>query len=446
MSRLWARNRLIVIVYLVALVVYAATSNRRLLHPSRAAHFVYLAQSLLHGRLSLDRPPPTDDDWAKIETLTLKDGRTLRGQFAASSTTTFLTIHRQTLVIAPEDISARKSEWYVSFPPLPAVLMMPAVAIGGLRTNDVIFTLILAALVPALLCALLRRLRERGLSQRGAPEDLWLVALMGLGSVFFYSAVMGEVWYTAHVVGCLCVIGFLWFALEARRPVWAGLFLGLGVATRVSLFFLALLFLLEAWRCRRSQLVRLLLLFAIPAAVIGAPLAVMNYVRFGNPFEFGHSYLVIRWAARIQHWGLMNYHFLSRNLAAAFTLLPKFITRPPYVQISRHGLSLLVTTPALAYLLWPRERPPIHRALWLTVLLVSLPTFLYQNDGYVQFGFRFSLDYMVLLVVLLAIGAQPQTRTFKTLLALGVAVNLFGALTFHGLGQSFFFDGFFPAE
>ena len=155
---------------------------------------------------------------------------------------------------------------------------------------------------------------------------------------------------------------------------------------------------------------------------------------------------VIRWAGRIQHWGLINYHFLSRNLAAAFTLVPKFINRRPYVQTSRDGLSLLITTPALLYLLWPREKPPVHRALWLTVLAVSVVSFMYHSDGYVQFGYRYSLDYMVFLVMLLALGGRPQTRTFRALTVFGILVNLFGALTFEGLGSTQFFDGFFPAE
>jgi hypothetical protein len=94
----------------------------------------------------------------------------------------------------------------------------------------------------------------------------------------------------------------------------------------------------------------------------------------------------------------------------------------------------------------PRERPPVHAALWLTVLGVALPSFLYQNDGFVQFGYRFSLDYMVFLVMLLAVGGRPMSRTFQALVVIGIAVNLFGALTFNGLGTRFYFEGFFPAD
>ena len=40
-----------------------------------------------------------------------------------------------------------------------------------------------------------------------APEslDLWLTVLFGFGSVFYFSAVQGQVWFTAHVVASLFV-------------------------------------------------------------------------------------------------------------------------------------------------------------------------------------------------------------------------------------------------
>jgi hypothetical protein len=93
-------------------------------------------------------------------------------------------------------------------------------------------------------------------------------------------------------------------------------------------------------------------------------------------------------------------------------------------------MSLFVTTPLFALLFWPKTQPRLHRALWLTVAVVSLPGFFYQNDGWRQFGFRFSLDYTPYLFLLLAIGGRNMGRWFWGLAVLGVAVNLWGALAF----------------
>jgi hypothetical protein len=50
----------------------------------------------------------------------------------------------------------------------------------------------------------------------------------------------------------------------------------------------------------------------------------------------------------------------------------------------------------------------------------------------VQFGYRFSLDYTVFLVLLLAVGGRPFGWFTRALLVLGLAINLFGAWSFIG--------------
>ena len=47
-------------------------------------------------------------------------------------------------------------------------------------------------------------------------------------------------------------------------------------------------------------------------------------------------------------------------------------------------------------------------ALALTALAVALPTLFYQNTGWVQFGPRFSLDYLPLLFVLVALSGRRR--------------------------------------
>ena len=90
-----------------------------------------------------------------------------------------------------------------------------------------------------------------------------------------------------------------------------------------------------------------------------------------------------------------------------------------------------MTTPLFLWLLWPRSTPRLSRALWLTVAAISLPGFFYQNDGYAQFGFRFSLDYTPYLFALLALGARPLDGLFWLAGFFGVAVNLWGAIAFN---------------
>ncbi|HEX4416637.1 MAG TPA: hypothetical protein VH165_02005 [Kofleriaceae bacterium] len=426
--------------FAIGLAVYGVLAWDRVWHPSPAPHFVYQADAWLHGQAAIE-PPLTGDDWAKVETVALDDGSTAQGR-RLSTRPAFRTLDGRELPAARIRGSLGKTA-YMSFPPFPTVLMLPGAAIAGRAGNDVIPTLLVAALILPLALLVLRRLAASGLSRRSPADELWLVATLAFGSVLWFAAVQGEVWYTAHVVGVALALGYAWASIEARHPVIAGLALGAAALTRTAMAFMVVLFLGEAWRIHgglaawrtdRGAVLRALrrpvLQFAAPVAGFALAGLAYNYVRFGAPTEFGHTYLDVRQQAQIEQFGLASYHYLARNLAVAFTLLPELSPRAPYVQISGHGLALWFTTPVLVLLIWPRDRNPLHRTLWLCVAAVALPSLLYQNSGWVQFGYRFSLDYLVLLIMLLAIGGRPLTWVAKTLIVAGIAINLFGALTF----------------
>jgi hypothetical protein len=191
----------------------------------------------------------------------------------------------------------------------------------------------------------------------------------------------------------------------------------------------------------RRLVVRPLARFAAPIAAFAVLGMIYNQVRFGSPIEFGHTYLAlgnhqpVYQQTQIEQWGLAHYHYLSRNLAVALAGLPELLPRSPWIQINGHGLALWFTTPALLLLVWPRQKSALHRALWLTAALVALPSLLYMNSGWFQFGYRFSLDYLVFLVMLLAIGGRPLTRYVKALILAGIVINAFGAATFDRHGK-----------
>lgn len=426
--------------FVIGLVGYGAVAGDRLWRQSSDPHFVYQADAWLHGKSTIDPPPKKGDDWARVETVTTRDGRTLRGRRLQSRPVFRTTTGAE--VAQAELTGPGPMTYYVSFPPLPTALMLPGAALGGRNGNDTLPTVLCAALILPLAFATLRRLAAAGQSNRTARDDLWLTIALAFGTVLFFASVQGKVWFTAHVLGVLLATAYVWASIDAHRPIVAGLALGAAAVTRTPMAFMFPLFVLEAVRvggglaavrtdraARRAVLLRLAR-FAAPVIVIAVVAAIYNAARFDAPTEFGHSYLNVRQQAQIEAHGLFSYQYLARNLAVAFTLLPEFPDRGPWVQISGHGLALWVTTPAFLLLLWPTARPPIHRALWLTAACVAVPTFFYQNSGWVQFGYRFSLDYTVFLVCLLAVGGRPLGRVARGLIAAGVVINLWGAWTF----------------
>ena len=442
--------------YLSFLIVYAAGSADRLLEPPFYNHYSYLADSLLHGSAELVRAPPHQNDWAVYE------GR-----------------------------------WYVSFPPVPAILMMPGVAIWGwdpnarspvpaswrspgtdrgrFRFNEALFNLLFAPFPPLLLFLVLERLRRSERSTRTQSENVLLTCLFGLGTVYFPAAVQADTWHIAHVVGCTFLGLYVLASLEGRHPVLAGAALGLAFGCRTPMIFAFPFFIYEAARAQgatrqmdlpaklrafvRPAVLSKLIIFGVIAGAFVLAWLLFNDLRFGDPFDFGHRHLFVRWTPRIERWGLFDIHYLSRNLAAMLVLTPWIVDEPPYLQLGYHGLAIWVTTPALLYLLWPGKRtidvmdtPPRARRLWpewrsellaplwICVAAVALPSLLYHNTGWMQFGYRFSNDYMIFLVMLLAVRDRPITRSFRALVVVSVVVCTFGALTFNRVSELYHQD------
>ncbi|WP_437641305.1 hypothetical protein [Sorangium sp. So ce854] len=402
------RATLAIAICAVVTLVYAASSPRAIF----AAHTPYnhhalLAEAWLHGRLDLGGPPPAH--------------------------------------AGGNDFAVFGDRYYVSFPPFPAVLIAPLVQLAGgaERVRDGQFFLAFAGVGPAVLFLALEKLSASRRSRRTQAENAALSLLFALGSVYWFSAVQGTVWFAAHVVGVALACVYLYCALDAAHPLAAGLALGLAFATRTPLGFAAPLFLYEALRAFRSDpraVLRRLALFAAPAALVLAVLLWHNHARFGDATEFGHRYLHIAWRARIEKWGLFSYHYLPRNLAVMLTSLPYTHVQGAPFQINVHGLALWLTTPIYAWAIWPRRTPPVFWALAATACAVALPSLFYQNSGWIQFGYRFSNDFAPFLFTMIAVGGRRFGVPFYALGAAAIAVNGFGALTFQRAGfERFYF-------
>jgi hypothetical protein len=173
--------------------------------------------------------------------------------------------------------------------------------------------------------------------------------------------------------------------------------------------------------------------FAAPFVAVLALLAWHNTRRFGDPLEFGHRHLVIAWTPRIEKWGLFSPHFLGRNLAVIFGGVPHWNGPGQRLQIGGHGLALWITSPFLLWLAAPRARRNARitcLALAISALCVALPSLLYQNTGWLQFGYRFSNDFAPFLVVLLALARPRLGAGFVAAAAFAIVVNAMGAISF----------------
>jgi hypothetical protein len=97
------------------------------------------------------------------------------------------------------------------FPPLPALVLLPFVAIWHLFTNEQLLATIFAAFDVGIAYWMLGYLPIRQEVRR------LTVLFLGLGTVLWYAAAIGSTWFWAHIVALGCLLAAIGFALSADR-------------------------------------------------------------------------------------------------------------------------------------------------------------------------------------------------------------------------------------
>lgn len=113
-------------------------------------------------------------------------------------------------VLPIEDASgAPTGRALIPFPPLPALVLLPFVAVLGLTTDAALVAAILGALVVGLAFHVIGRLPV-------SPRvRLLTTVLFGVGTVFWYASQLGSTWYIAHVVAVGLTFLAILVALDA---------------------------------------------------------------------------------------------------------------------------------------------------------------------------------------------------------------------------------------
>ncbi len=371
----------------------------------------------------------------------------------------------------------------IPFPPLPAVLLVPFVAVFGLDADDQLLFTMLAAIDVAICWWMIGRLGVSPLVRLGTT------VFFAFGTVFWYTAQNTTTWYQAHVVAVgltMLAVGLALDADDAAAPAQAdatdgvaaatrrrglfdlrgsaaGLLLGLAATARLTVILGAPFFLLVGpgrgwWRGWRRALS-----VAVGAAIPVLALLIYNVASTGQAFHPAYDHLY-QLEARVYtglgyhpEWAAEDPRYLPQNtgimLFAAPEILPDrlrdtlgFLDEPlctepgarrgvfdrkcPLALPRDTGTSVLLTSPA--YLLaiaalFDRARRRIVVAALLAIALVSVANLMHFSQGWVQFGYRFSNDTVPFALVLVAIGfARLVDGTAPPRWAMPLAVGLIG--------------------
>jgi hypothetical protein len=387
-----------ILVFGFTAIVYALGASLNIGEQSGAPHFVYLADAFNHGRLSLDQRPPEwqENDWTEY-----------------------------------------KGEWSVSFPPAPAILMMPFAAVYGKSFNDVIFTVILGAFNAALFFKLVPRV-GRHLQNKfeiNKAAQIVLTVAFAFGTVHWWLASFGQVWFTAQIVATTFILLALLETFGQQRPFWVGLWVTWAALARPPILLSLPAF---VWLLVPKNSPRKLGLGLVPVIIAGIFIAAYNYLRYDNPFELGYQYMHLDrlLAARVESRGSFNLIYLIENLKNAFWKTPSFRKTCPFVVMDGWGLSMFFSTPLLLLIFTAPWRDKAVQAALMGAALVAIPSFLYYNTGYLQAGYRYSLDFLPLLFIPL-IAASKGRLNWKMagLVILSVYIGFLSLVNFYLLAN-----------
>ena len=333
----------------------------------------------------------------------------------------------------PFDVIIANGRYFVPFAPFPAIALMPVVALVGAVTADQLESGINAALAAAgvgLAWWLLGRMGVKRLTDRA-----WLTVLFGFSTQVLWITTRGGVWHTGQLIATILTFAALIELWGGRRAWLIGLLAGAAFLTRAPLAFAIPFYALLLMPSPREIPWRRWTWLAVGIAPSVVFFMAYNQIRFGSPFESGYGLATLPdWLEAQRLLGLFALAHLSMNLDYFLFHLPRIVPEFPFFRPDGLGLSVLLTSPGLLYAARADWRD--RRAWWLAgaALFVLIPSLLYYGGGWLQYGYRYFMDSVPLVIALCGSAAAMRGRIglgWRVLIVFGVVVMAMGAYWAH---------------
>ncbi|HET9394174.1 MAG TPA: hypothetical protein VFO29_11725 [Candidatus Rubrimentiphilum sp.] len=328
------------------------------------------------------------------------------------------------------DALAYNGQHYVIEGPVPALLLLPYVAIAGTAANQTLLAAVLAGVAIGAAWELGERL---GISRRA---NLWLTIFLLAGTDLLWCASLGDVWFIAHVSAVAFTLLALAELCGKRRGWLVALFAIAAAGSRFSLVlalpvYAALLLARDArpdvWRLDRARLRAPLIGFVGVLLAAGALYVAYNLSRWGTIADIGYVTWYHQDTAGSPTGSPFQLQYLKYQLWSFFVQHPDFASTFPWIKPSYSGIALTWISPALIFALWARRPRAFVVALWSATILVAIPSFVYYVNGFAQYGMRHALDFEPFLFALMALAAREKIPLWvKALIVYSCAACLYG--------------------
>lgn len=351
------------------------------------------------------------------------------------------------------DLVHYQGKWYLPWGVLPALLLLPLQVVRGGFVPTIYLSVLFGSLNVVLAYLLLARLRRDFFPGMKWSAIYAYTALFAFGTMNFYVGTLGSVWHVDQIVTSFFGNLAIFFVFKKNRTdhdyLLSAFLLASTLAGRGTIVLLcvipAMLFVWEYSVQRKFSFFTMvrkgLSLFAIPALTGVAWFFAYNYSRFGNIFEYGYNFIIespYLEEVRKTH-GIMSLAHLPTNLWHMFLDIPSLRWDSGAIfGINLKGNSILFLTPPFlaALLALPVSKmgrwrvDPYTFALWSSVVITMIPSLLIYSTGWMQFGYRYSLDIALPLVALVVFGMRGKVNILMaTGIVWAVWMHVLGILT-----------------
>ena len=294
------------------------------------------------------------------------------------------------------ELAIYEGDYYVSFPPVPSLVLLPLTFLFGAETPDNLLVK-LYALGACLL--MYRALRRAGY---GKCSGGLIAFLFCMGSSLLPMTLDGSVWYHAQTLAFfLMVASICLLAMDRMTPCLFLYALSVGCRPFNALYAAPLFGVWFFINHRDGVPVRAMVRALLPGIGLGLlvalDLGLYNFIRFGNPLEFGHNYLP---EFSFQGGVQFSLDHVKDNAETFLLGLPLEKTEEGWA-FRRFGYSMLIACPALTLMLAGFAVDVVKKQLrWEKVLVLAccvLHAFLlllHRTFGGFQLGARYAVDLM----------------------------------------------------
>lgn len=341
------------------------------------------------------------------------------------------------------ELAIYQGKYYSSFPPFPSYVLFPLTFIWGSNTPDFILIWLINLVAAIYLYKLSKELK---LSPKGAmAETIFLM----LGSNLVFVMIDPSVWFMAQTMCfALCILAL--YSAVTGNGTGALFFWACSVGCRpMQVVFLPVLLMILYGHVKKMepdavwhQLILRRLKWIIPAGAVAVSYMLLNYLRFGNIFEFGHNYLPEFVRAE---YGQFHIHYIKENVRALLRL-PEFTEDGKLVINSMGNLNLFIVSPVFLFVLFALLYALAKRAyrqviagagvILLSILYLFIIV-MHKTMGGWHFGNRYTNDILpyIFLIMGRITSRFPELVKFEIPLCIwGICLNVVGTVcVYNGL-------------